>query len=164
MIESAINGTVMKDANPHIGYTPEEIANDAIATCKAGAALIHFHVRKPDGEPSQDVPYYAEVFKRVRSAMGARAPLLWPTGGGYRFVSSPGGDDVAARYSHIVDLSRDLSTRPDLGVADMGSVNLGVWNADSKTLRAACLPDRPSLPLCSRPSRASRFAMACGHP
>jgi hypothetical protein len=38
-----------------------------------------------------------------------------------------------------VDLSRDPSTRPDLGVADMGSVNLGVWNADSKTLRAAVL-------------------------
>ncbi len=38
MIESAINGVAMKEANPHIGYTPEEIANDAIATCKAGAA------------------------------------------------------------------------------------------------------------------------------
>ena len=73
MIESAINGIATKEANPHIGYSPEEIANDAIATCKAGAALIHFHVRKPDGEWCQDVPYYAEVYKRVRSAMGKDA-------------------------------------------------------------------------------------------
>jgi 3-keto-5-aminohexanoate cleavage enzyme len=127
MIESAINGIAMKDANPHIGYTPEEIANDAIATCKAGAALIHFHVRKPDGEWCQDVPYYAEVYKRVRSAMGAQAPLLWPT--------FPGGKDAAVRYSHFVELSRDPATRPDLGAADMGSVNLAVWNADKKSLR-----------------------------
>jgi 3-keto-5-aminohexanoate cleavage enzyme len=127
MIESAINGIAMKDANPHIGYTPEEIANDAIATCKAGAALIHFHVRKPDGEWCQDVPYYAEVYKRVRSAMGAQAPLLWPT--------FPGGKDAAVRYSHFVELSRDPATRPDLGAADMGSVNLAGWNADKKSLR-----------------------------
>jgi len=127
MIESAINGIAMKDANPHIGYTPEEIANDAIATCKAGAALIHFHVRKPDGEWCQDVPYYAEVYKRVRSAMGAGAPLLWPT--------FPGGKDAAARYSHFVELSKDRATKPDLGAADMGSVNLAVWDAKSKILR-----------------------------
>lgn len=127
MIESAINGVAMKDANPHIGYSPEEIANDAIATCKAGAALIHFHVRKPDGEWCQDVPYYAEVYKRVRSAMGAGAPLMWPT--------FPGGKDAAVRYSHFVELSKDPATRPDLGAADMGSVNLAVWDAKSKTLR-----------------------------
>ena len=117
----------MKDANPHIGYTPEEIANDAIATCKAGAALIHFHVRKPDGEWCQDVPYYAEVYKRVRSALGANAPLMWPT--------FPGGKDASVRYSHFVELSRDPATKPDLGAADMGSVNLGMWDAKAKTLR-----------------------------
>jgi 3-keto-5-aminohexanoate cleavage enzyme len=127
MIEAAINGVAMKDANPHIGYTPEEIANDAIATCKAGAALIHFHVRKPDGEWCQDVPYYAEVYKRVRSALGANAPLMWPT--------FPGGKDASVRYSHFVELSRDPATKPDLGAADMGSVNLGMWDAKAKTLR-----------------------------
>ena len=127
MIESAINGLAMKEANPHVGYSPEEIANDAIATCKAGAALIHFHVRKPDGEWCQDVPYYAEVYKRVRSALGKDAPLMWPT--------FPGGKDAAVRYSHFVELSKDPATRPDLGAADMGSVNLAVWDAKTKTLK-----------------------------
>src|SRR5713226_64600 len=47
MIEAAINGNAMRDLNPNIPYSPEEIANDAIATCQAGAALIHFHVRDP---------------------------------------------------------------------------------------------------------------------
>ena len=45
MIESAINGNALRELNPHIAYTTEDIANDAIATSRAGAALIHFHVR-----------------------------------------------------------------------------------------------------------------------
>ena len=36
MIEAAINGNASKDLNPNIPYSPEEIANDAIATCQAG--------------------------------------------------------------------------------------------------------------------------------
>ena len=77
MIESAINGNAMRELNPHIPYTPEEIANDAIATSRAGAALIHFHVRDPrTGKWVQDVPIYAEVYQRVRAVIN---PLLWPT-------------------------------------------------------------------------------------
>ena len=34
MIESAINGNAMRELNPHIPYSPEEIANDAIATTR----------------------------------------------------------------------------------------------------------------------------------
>ena len=56
IIEAAINGNAMKKLNPHIGYSSAEIADDAIATCKAGAAIIHFHVRDPEtGKWVQDV-------------------------------------------------------------------------------------------------------------
>ena len=44
IIEAAINGNAGKKSNPHIPYSPKEIADDAIASCKAGAALIHFHI------------------------------------------------------------------------------------------------------------------------
>ncbi|HEX3409503.1 MAG TPA: 3-keto-5-aminohexanoate cleavage protein, partial [Candidatus Binataceae bacterium] len=65
IIEAAINGNAMKKLNPHIPYSPEEIAQDAIATCKAGAAVIHFHVRETEtGKWVHDVPYYAEVYRR----------------------------------------------------------------------------------------------------
>ena len=83
MIEAAINGNAMRKLNPHIPYSPEEIAADAIATCKAGAALIHFHVRDPEtGKWVQDVPYYSEVYRRARRGCDA---LLWPT---FPFASS----------------------------------------------------------------------------
>jgi uncharacterized protein (DUF849 family) len=122
MIEAAINGNAMRKLNPHIPYSSEEIAADAIATCKAGAALIHFHVRDPEsGKWVQDVPYYSEVYRRARRGCDA---LLWPT--------FPFGDDPAKRFSHFVELSKDPATKPDLGAGDMGSVNLVAYDPASK--------------------------------
>jgi 3-keto-5-aminohexanoate cleavage enzyme len=124
IIEAAINGNAVKKLNPHIGYSPEEIGNDAIATCKAGAAIIHFHVRDPEtGKWVQDVPYYAEVYRRSRAACKA---MLWPT--------FPMGDDPAKRFSHFVELSKDPATKPDLGAGDMGSVNLVAYDPASKKI------------------------------
>jgi 3-keto-5-aminohexanoate cleavage enzyme len=122
MIEAAINGNAMKKLNPHIAYSPEKIADDAIATCKAGAALIHFHVRDPEtGKWVQDLPYYAEVYRRSRAACKA---LLWPT--------FPFGNDPVKRFSHFVELSKDPATKPDLGAGDLGSVNLVAYDPVSK--------------------------------
>jgi uncharacterized protein (DUF849 family) len=125
MIEAAINGNAMRDSNAHIAYSPQEIAADAIATCKAGAALIHPHVRNPlTGEWSHEVAYYAETFRRVREQCGA---LLFPT--------LPPERDARKRYAHFVELSREPETRPDLGALDMGSLNYLSWDAATKTLR-----------------------------
>ena len=38
-----------KDMNPAVPYTPEEIAHDAYECWKAGAAIVHIHVRNADG-------------------------------------------------------------------------------------------------------------------
>ena len=77
IIEAAINGNSDKANNPHIAYSPEEITQDAIATCYAGAAAIHFHVRESTtGEWVQNVSYYKEVFRKTRAKCDA---LLWPT-------------------------------------------------------------------------------------
>jgi 3-keto-5-aminohexanoate cleavage enzyme len=125
MIESAINGNAPRELNPHLPYSPEEIANDAIATARAGAALIHFHVRDPQtGRWIQDVPVYAEVYQRVRAVC---RPLLWPT--------FPFDGTAAERFSHFVALARDPATKPDLGAGDMGSVNLATYDRRSHKLR-----------------------------
>ncbi|HZO80174.1 MAG TPA: 3-keto-5-aminohexanoate cleavage protein [Candidatus Binataceae bacterium] len=124
MIEAAINGNAMRTLNPNIAYSAEEIAADAVATCRAGAALIHFHVRDPqNGRWVHDVAYYAEVYRRAREECEA---LLWPT--------FPLDGEPAARVRHFVELSRDPATRPDLGGADMGSVNLASYDPQTKKL------------------------------
>jgi len=125
IIEAAINGNAMKKLNPNIAYSPEEIAHDAIATCRAGAAIIHFHVRDPHtGKWVHDLPYYSEVYKRSRA--GCKA-LLWPT--------FPIEGDAEKRFSHFVELAKDPATKPDLGAGDMGSVNLVYYDKAKKQLR-----------------------------
>ncbi|MDB5108151.1 MAG: hypothetical protein JWM69_1092 [Candidatus Binatus sp.] len=127
MIEAAINGNAMRALNPNIPYLTEEIAADAVATCEAGAALIHFHVREPEtGRWIHDVPDYADVYRRVRARC---RPLLWPT--------FPIEGTAQDRFSHFIALARDRETRPDLGAADMGSVNLATYDPQSKRIRGA---------------------------
>jgi uncharacterized protein (DUF849 family) len=124
IIEAAINGNAMKKLNPHIAYSPAEIGDDAIATCRAGAAIIHFHVRDAStGKWVHDVLYYAEVYRRSRAACKA---MLWPT--------FPMGSDPAKRFSHFVELSKDPATKPDFGAGDMGSVNLVAYDPHNKKI------------------------------
>ena len=55
--------------SPHVPVTPEQIANSAIDAAKAGAAVVHIHVRDPQtGKGSRDTALYAEVVERVRDA------------------------------------------------------------------------------------------------
>ena len=55
--------------SPHVPVTPQQIADSAIAAAKAGAAVVHIHVRDPQtGVGSRDTALYAEVADRVRSA------------------------------------------------------------------------------------------------
>ncbi len=49
--------------------SPQQIADSAIAAAKAGAAVVHCHVRDPDtGAPSRDLALYREVTDRIRDA------------------------------------------------------------------------------------------------
>lgn len=58
-----------QDRSPHVPRSPEQIANSAIAAAKAGAAIVHCHVRNPvDGTPSRDLKLYREVTDRIREA------------------------------------------------------------------------------------------------
>ena len=56
-----------KDMNPAVPYTPEEIAEEAYACWKAGAAIVHVHVRNADGSPSTDFGLYKETVDRIRA-------------------------------------------------------------------------------------------------
>ena len=58
-----------QDRSPHVPRSPEQIAANAIAAAKAGAAVVHCHVRDPEtGAPSRKVAYYREVTERIRDA------------------------------------------------------------------------------------------------
>ena len=55
--------------SPHVPVSPEQIANSALDAARAGAAIVHIHVRDPlTGVGSRDVDLYREVVDRIRSS------------------------------------------------------------------------------------------------
>jgi uncharacterized protein (DUF849 family) len=58
-----------QERSPHVPRSPKQIAESAIAAAKAGAAVVHCHVRDPEtGVPSRKIEYYREVTERIREA------------------------------------------------------------------------------------------------
>lgn len=58
-----------QDRSPHVPRSPAQIADSAIAAAKAGAAVVHCHVRDPEtGAPSRRLDLYREVTQRIREA------------------------------------------------------------------------------------------------
>lgn len=54
---------------PHVPLTPAEIAEDAIACAKAGAAIIHIHVRDDEGKNTMATERFCEVVELIRKRM-----------------------------------------------------------------------------------------------
>ena len=81
IITAAICGAeVTKENNPSVPYTVEEIAREAESAYKAGASIIHLHVREDDGTPTQR----KERFKECMDAIRAKCPdvIIQPSTGG----------------------------------------------------------------------------------
>ena len=55
--------------SPHVPVSPEEIARSAVGAARAGAAIVHIHVRDPrTGVGSRDVDLYREVVELIRAS------------------------------------------------------------------------------------------------
>jgi uncharacterized protein (DUF849 family) len=85
--------------SPHVPVTPEQIANSAIDAAKAGAAVVHIHVRDPQtGVGSRDVGLYAEVAERIR-ASDVDVVL--------NFTAGMGGDLVLGGTEQVLPINAD---------------------------------------------------------
>jgi len=130
IISCAVTGSADSPGkNPAVPVTPEQIARSSIDAAKAGAAVVHIHVRNPKTtRPSMDGALYREVVERIR-ASGCDVLINLTTGPGARFV--PGAEDPSqpgpetsltrpeVRVRHVIEL------RPDICSLDMGSMNMG---------------------------------------
>ena len=69
-ITAAITGSGgTQDRSPLVPRSPQQIAEAAIDAAKAGAAVVHCHVRDPEtGKPSRDLALYREVTDRIRES------------------------------------------------------------------------------------------------
>ena len=69
-ITCAVTGAGGTQNRSHfVPRSPKAIAESAIAAAKAGAAIVHCHVRDPEtGAPARKLEYYKEVVRRIRDA------------------------------------------------------------------------------------------------
>ena len=119
------------DKSDKVPVTPEQNATECIAAAKAGAAIVHIHVRDPiTGMGSRDVALYTEVVDRVRSTdVDVVINLTSGMGGDLTLGSAErplplaevGTDMVGAteRLEHIAAL------RPEICTLDCGTMNFG---------------------------------------
>lgn len=113
----------------HVPVTPEQIADNAIAAARAGASVVHIHVRDVEtGQGSRDVALYREVVRLVRESdvdpvinltAGMGGDLILDPGEPTKQL--PGTDLVSAleRLAHVEEL------RPEICTIDCGSLNFG---------------------------------------
>jgi len=67
IINAAITGMVpTKEETPHVPLTEDEIVKDAVACWKAGASIVHLHIRDEKGAPDYKAERYGRIIKRVR--------------------------------------------------------------------------------------------------
>jgi len=67
IITAALTGAeVTRAANPNLPVTPQEIAWSAYQCYLAGASIVHVHVRRDDGTPTQDAAIFKEVIDLIR--------------------------------------------------------------------------------------------------
>lgn len=129
-ITCAITGSgATQDRSEHVPRSPKQIANAAIDAAKAGAAVVHCHVRDPvTGAPSRDLGLYRELTDRIRAAEVDMVLNLTAGMGGDIVFGSPeapfplnaAATDMAGateRMAHIADCL------PEICTLDCGTLN-----------------------------------------
>ena len=118
-----------QDRSPHVPRSPKEIAESALEAARAGAAIVHCHVRDPEtGKASRRVDLYREVTERIRESDTDVVINLTAGMGGDLIVGPPDaplplsedGTDMATaeeRVEHVAEC------RPEICTLDCGTMN-----------------------------------------
>lgn len=115
--------------HPAIPVTPEEIAEASLGAARAGAAIVHLHVRDPQsGRPSMELDLYRRTVELIRGS-DSEVLINLTTGAGARYMPSadnPAVGGPGTTLSNPGKRARHIEAlRPALCSLDMGSMNFG---------------------------------------
>lgn len=129
-ITCAVTGSgSTQDKSPHVPRSPKEIAASAIDAAKAGAAIVHCHVRDPEsGVPSRRLELYREVTDLIRAAdVDVVLNLTAGMGGDITFGSTeaplpvnPARTDMVGATERMAHIAECL---PEICTLDCGTMN-----------------------------------------
>ena len=110
---AAITGSsITREQTPYIPITPEEIADSAVEAWRAGAAIVHIHVRDPKtGLGAQDFGFFKQVTSSIREQCNV---ILNLTTSGIPGRNLPPEERMVS-----------LELSPELASFDAGSLHLG---------------------------------------
>ena len=113
IVTAAITGSrMLRDTAPYIPITPEEIIRSSVEAWRAGASIVHIHVRDPEtGLGCQDL----NRFRQVAEALRAETDLILS-------LTTSG---IPGRNLPVAERLCPLALRPELASFDAGSINLG---------------------------------------
>ena len=117
-----------QDRSPHVPRSPKQIADSAIDAARAGAAVVHCHVRDPEtGAPSRRLDLYREVTERIReSEVDVVLNLTAGMGGDMIFGPTEHplplgeGTDMAGAAERVEHVAQCL---PEICTLDCGTMN-----------------------------------------
>ena len=129
-ITAALTGSgSTQDRSDKVPRSPEQIATAAIDAAKAGAAVVHCHVRDPEtGAPDRAVHLYREVVERIR-ASDTDVVINLTAGMGGDIVFGPthaplplseNGTDMISAAERVAHLEACL---PEIATLDCGTMN-----------------------------------------
>lgn len=116
IITAALTGAMTsKDATPYIPLTPEAIAEDVVACAKAGAAIVHIHVRDEQARFTMKTRYFEDAFVAIREAcIRENVDVI------VNLTTSNGPGTDEERLAHLELL------RPEMCSYDAGTLNWGM--------------------------------------
>jgi len=123
IIEAAINEQSSRDDNPHVPYSAEECAEDALRCAEAGAAIVHFHARDPRSGAllAPGTETYATAMRLIR----AERPdlLVYPT---YTMEGEP--------FAHVEALAADPTVQLRCATIDPGAMNFSRYDPAARAI------------------------------
>jgi uncharacterized protein (DUF849 family) len=114
-----------------VPFTPAAIAADCVAAARAGAAIVHIHVRDPiTAAPAREPDLYREVVERIRaSGTDVVINLTAGMGGDLTLGSAEqplpvdeAGTDLAGATERLEHVRR---LQPEICTLDCGTMNFG---------------------------------------
>jgi 3-keto-5-aminohexanoate cleavage enzyme len=104
-----VGAELTREQQPHLPLTPEEIAQSGIEAVRAGASILHLHVRDIEGRPTCDEKILRDVIRRIRREVN---PIIQVSTGGAV------GDSEEDRL-------RPLKAGAEMASLTTGTVNFG---------------------------------------
>jgi len=113
IITAAVTGSIHTPSmSSYLPANPQQIADDAVGACEAGAAVVHIHGRNPEnGQPSSDIEIMRWIVSNIKSRCDA--VICISTGAAPTMT-------VAERLQAIPEL------KPELASCNFGSINFNI--------------------------------------